>query len=71
MAIYEVFCSPADFLNEDIAEEQKKGWTPIDLSCVRIGTGTRDISCCVLLTKKITVVGEEEWLPEPTIWKKH
>lgn len=73
MTIYkhQVFCSPTEYLNEDIAEEQKEGWIPTDLSCVRMETGTRDITCCLLFKKTITVVGEEEWIPEPkAIWKE-
>lgn len=69
MPVYQVFCSAADFINDDIAEA--KGWIPIDISCVKMGTGSRDISCCVLLKKISTPYSEEQWLPEPgQVWKK-
>ena len=67
MEIYKVICSDENFINEDIADEQKKRWIPVSISSVV--KGDRLVGC--VLFKK-TVIGEEEtWAPEPEdIWKR-
>ena len=67
MEKYKVICSDENFLNEDIADEQKKGWTPVGISSVM--KEERLVGC--ILFKKTVIREEEEWLPEPLdVWKR-
>lgn len=65
MEKYKVLCSDEDFLNEDIDDEQRKGWVPVGISGVM--KGDRLVGC-ILFKKTVT---REEWIPEPTdVWKR-
>lgn len=66
METHKVLCSDEEFLNEDVHDEQKKGWTPVGIS---IAMKDDRLVGCILYKK--TVTRGEEWYPEPKIWKKH
>ncbi|RLF34491.1 MAG: hypothetical protein DRM98_00070 [Thermoplasmata archaeon] len=64
--MYRVFCSDARFLNEDLAEDAKKNWEAVNISCTKISE--YDTHCCVLMKKDI-ISSDEEWIPEAKVWR--